>query len=68
MLVIKLESPYKSIAKLRQEVQRASEKSDMPPYRFTACKSRYGLIDDRLKYGCREVLFSRTLIYKRLNV
>ena len=68
MLVIQLQSPYKSLLQFGKEMKRAAQKCHMSADRFTACKSGDSLIDYCLENRCGKVFLGGTVIDQRLDV
>ena len=66
--VRQLECFNEPLAQLGKEMQRAAQKSNMPPNGLAARQPRDGLVDNCLKNRSRQILFFRALIDKRLNV
>ena len=57
VLSIQFKRPLKCLTKLIKEMKRSAEEGNMSSYRFTAGKTRYRLIDYRLKYGSGKIFF-----------
>ena len=68
VLVLKLQSFYKSLSKLRQKRQRSAQKSHLPPYGVSAGQSAYGLVDDSLKNGRSKIRHRSSVVYEGLDV
>ena len=68
VLVLKLQSFYKSLPELRQKRQRSAQKSHLPPYGVSAGQPAYGLVDDSLENGRGKIRHRSSVVYEGLDV
>ncbi len=68
MCLVQFECADKGRFQLRQEMQRASQESNMPTDWFSTCQTTDGLVDYRLENRGGKILLCGAFVDKRLNI
>ena len=68
MFIIQLQGSDKSSLQLRKEVKRPAKEGNVSADRFTAGKTRNGLVDNCLENGSGKILFCCTVVDERLDI